>query len=335
MLKPITSIPTHLITGFLGAGKTTLLQQLLAQKPSGETWAVLMNEFGEIGLDQHWVSGQDIVVRELLGGCLCCTSQLPMQIALARLLTEKRPQRLFIEPTGLGHPDHLIQQLQESHWQSSLSLRSVITVLDVSRLHQQLERQHAVYLQQLEVTDIIVMSHTDQMQEADHQHLIKLRHRLDNVHQQWVTGPITLAQIDQVHQPPIEPVRMPLLTRRDLSGMSQSIVGDEGSAVIRTLPYHYTDQREGYYLAGWKLPARWQFDLDAIYGALNALAEIERIKAQLWTTEGWVRLNGVNNHVELDYMTETAADNRLEIIANQSQDWTALEQQVLAARLNR
>ena len=129
------AVPTHIISGFLGAGKTTLLQYLLTQKPEHETWAVLMNEFGQIGVDQQLITQQQgYAVKELLGGCLCCSSQLPMQIALSRLLSETQPDRLFIEPTGLGHPAQLLEQLTEPHWQRPVrfAVHSVIWTASVS-----------------------------------------------------------------------------------------------------------------------------------------------------------------------------------------------------------
>ena len=101
ILSAAQPIPVHIISGFLGAGKTTLLKHLLQQKPEQEIWAVLMNEFGQIGVDQQLLpQDSGYAVKELLGGCLCCSSQLPMQIALSRLLSEVKPDRLFIEPTG-------------------------------------------------------------------------------------------------------------------------------------------------------------------------------------------------------------------------------------------
>lgn len=91
------AVPTHIISGFLGAGKTTLLMHLLGQKPEHEVWAVLMNEFGQIGVDQQLMpQTEGYAVKELLGGCLCCSSQLPMQIALSRLLSEQKPDRLLV-----------------------------------------------------------------------------------------------------------------------------------------------------------------------------------------------------------------------------------------------
>jgi len=136
ILSASQAIPVHIISGFLGAGKTTLLKHLLQQKPEQEIWAVLMNEFGQIGVDQQLLpQDQGYAVKELLGGCLCCSSQLPMQIALSRLLSEVKPDRLFIEPTGLGHPGQLLEQLTEPHWQSHLNMQALVTVVDGSRLH--------------------------------------------------------------------------------------------------------------------------------------------------------------------------------------------------------
>ena len=126
------NIPCTLVTGFLGAGKTTVINQLLATKPNDERWALLINEFGRIGIDGALLaSSQDndleqknIAIREVSGGCICCTSQLPLQIAISRLLSDNHPRRLLIEPTGLAHPRELILQLSAPHWQTALDRKS-------------------------------------------------------------------------------------------------------------------------------------------------------------------------------------------------------------------
>ena len=81
-------IPTHLIAGPLGAGKTTLIRELLAQRPAGERWAILVNEFGQIGLDAALLTtGADgIALGEVAGGCLCCVNGAPFRVGLGRLL---------------------------------------------------------------------------------------------------------------------------------------------------------------------------------------------------------------------------------------------------------
>ena len=97
----IENIPTNIITGFLGVGKTTAITHLLKNKPEGERWAVLVNEFGEIGIDGSLIAGNDseqsgVFIREVPGGCMCCTAGLPMQMALTMLLAKAKPDRLLI-----------------------------------------------------------------------------------------------------------------------------------------------------------------------------------------------------------------------------------------------
>ncbi|MFS2127642.1 CobW family GTP-binding protein, partial [Pseudomonas sp. Pseusp97] len=133
MLK---QIPTHLIAGPLGAGKTSLLQNLLAQRPAGERWAVLVNEFGQVGLDAALLSRDEdgIALGEVAGGCLCCVNGAPFQVGLGRLLRKARPQRLFIEPSGLGHPAQLLAQLRAAPWQGVLAVQPLVMVLDAAAL---------------------------------------------------------------------------------------------------------------------------------------------------------------------------------------------------------
>ncbi len=133
MLK---NIPTYVIAGPLGAGKTSLIRQLMAQRPAGERWAVLINEFGQIGLDAALLSTGDdgIALSEVAGGCLCCVNGAPFQVGLGRLLRKARPHRLFIEPSGLGHPLQLLAQLREAPWRGVLAVQPLIMVLDATAL---------------------------------------------------------------------------------------------------------------------------------------------------------------------------------------------------------
>ena len=78
-MRPIHQIPTTLVTGFLGAGKTTLINALITHK-SHQRWALLLNEFGQIGIDSALVTDDDIAIKEVNGGCICCTGQLPLQV---------------------------------------------------------------------------------------------------------------------------------------------------------------------------------------------------------------------------------------------------------------
>ena len=110
---------TNVITGFLGVGKTSAILHLLSQKPVHERWAVLVNEFGEIGVDGSLFEGQHakeqgIFIREVPGGCMCCCFWVTHGIALNQLLAKAKPDRLLVEPTGLGHPKRCFRYFQLS-----------------------------------------------------------------------------------------------------------------------------------------------------------------------------------------------------------------------------
>ncbi|KXZ52501.1 hypothetical protein GPECTOR_9g545 [Gonium pectorale] len=153
-------VPVNIITGSLGVGKTTVVQHLLRHKPPNERWALLVNEFGALGIDAALVTasigtsaaasstpsttpgsgaatvtgssgGGGVVVRELAGGCLCCTLSGPLGVAIAQLVRQAKPDRLIIEPSGLGHPAGLLDVLYGEHLRSALQLRAVICLVDV------------------------------------------------------------------------------------------------------------------------------------------------------------------------------------------------------------
>lgn len=325
------AVPTHIITGFLGAGKTTLLKQWLSTKPKDEVWAVLMNEFGQIGLDQLWVEEQGIAVKEVLGGCLCCTSQLPMQITLGRLLSHYKPDRLFIEPTGLGHPKDLLKQLTQTHWKSSLKMKHLVTVIDGARLHEKLWEQHEIFTQQIDAAQQIIISHADEMQPQDHQQLDDLKKSYVFLEKKWHFanhGEMDFQALDQAYDAP-EMKKKILLTQA-----ITTVSDDHQNQNIepKTLPYHYHSQQNEYQVGGWHLPKSWIFDADQLLNLLQGLTGWERIKAKLRTDQGWIDINAITTGFSVDFAAKAALDQRLEIITQNAQDWLLLEQKLLATK---
>lgn len=168
----LKKISTYLITGFLGSGKTSTLSHLLANKPAGEHWAVMINEFGEARIDAGQFDNDQqnagkITLKEVPSGCLCCASGLPMQTALNSIITQTKPDRLFIEAPSQLNPVKLLEELNGERYNSSVTVEQVITLLDARNLAHRRYTSHAVFNQQLKSADLIVANKADQYQTSD------------------------------------------------------------------------------------------------------------------------------------------------------------------------
>lgn len=345
------NIPCTLVTGFLGAGKTTVINQLLAIKPTDERWALLINEFGRIGIDGALLaSSQDdttekssIAIREVSGGCICCTSQLPLQIAISRLLSEHHPQRLLIEPTGLAHPRELIHQLSAPHWQTALKMQAVITVLSGVQWQQEKYRNHDGFQAHVRDADVLVINRYAQLSDSDRQALqtwiATLNSRVsliwatpiqttpDNVHSlsaylselsTQLTEPshvIAKQRTVNIAYPQRSSVNLqPLNGALSPTSLSNSVQADDNDQAINIeLPYRYHETQQDMLLAGWRLPAEYVLRADELQEWLLKLPIWQRIKGVVHTSDGWLQINFTPDSLTTSTVG-TQVDSRLEII---------------------
>ena len=157
---PIKKTKVHLISGFLGTGKTTALKSLMAQKDPDEKWVIIVNEFGEIGIDGAVLSDEGIPVAEIAGGCLCCAAGPQMGSALAKLLRNE-PDRIMIEASGLAHAASVIDELKTAPFADRLEIAAVFTVVDPRQFINPDYARQALYKDQIGICDILVASKTD------------------------------------------------------------------------------------------------------------------------------------------------------------------------------
>jgi len=160
-LRPVSlsPIPVTIVTGFLGAGKSTLVQHWLGELPKDET-AVIVNERGEVGIDGELLAAHVARVREISGGCVCCSSQAELLAALAELSeTDPRPSRIVVETSGAASPAGVIRAIGAKAARQRLQLDGVITVVDVTRARQALGFD--VTVEQLGFADVVVLTHLD------------------------------------------------------------------------------------------------------------------------------------------------------------------------------
>ena len=321
------TITTHVITGFLGAGKTSLISELLAQKPADERWAIVVNEFGQIGIDQVAWSGSGVMIKEVPGGCICCTQNLPLQIALGQILSQSGAQRLLIEPPGLGHPAELLQMLREPHWQTSLKPAATLCAIDARQLDDTRVTTHETFQAQVAAADLLVFTKADLL-SAEQRELACQFAAKQSVAKPWV-----FAQPNQVDPAWLDtPLLTPVMQRRSLLHLRPSGVAAEAAIAPQTPPFHYHEQRQGQAVGGWILPADWVFQHDPLLTTLLSWRVAERVKGVFHTDQGWIFFNATGHDMTIK-STEYRADNRVELISSAAVDWPAQEQALLACRV--
>ena len=159
-------VPVTVVTGCLGAGKSTRIEGWLQELPR-ESTAVIVNERGEVGVDGELLSAHVARVREITGGCVCCSSHAELVAALSELSqTSPRPQRILVETSGAASPAGVIRGIAAPRARQRLQLDGVVTVVDATRLQRALEFD--VTVEQLGFADVVVLSHVDEATaEAD------------------------------------------------------------------------------------------------------------------------------------------------------------------------
>ena len=154
-------IKVNLVTGFLGVGKTTAIRHLLAHHPEAERWAVLVNEVGEVGVDGALLADTGVVVQEVAGGCLCCVAAPAFTTGLNRIIRQHRPERILIEPSGLGHPAQVLDTLSGPLYADVLDVGPTICLVDARHLASPRHREHPNFIDQVHLADILVANKTD------------------------------------------------------------------------------------------------------------------------------------------------------------------------------
>ncbi len=151
----------HVVTGPLGAGKTTLLARQFAAKPPDEHWVVLLNEFTLAGIDALTVAASargSYDVRLVEGGCLCCTGEQDFRRNLLELVDQIRPAQIWVEPSGLGHPSGVVEELLMHARRGALRMGRVVALVDPERLDEAIRAPRSPLREQLGIADAVALS---------------------------------------------------------------------------------------------------------------------------------------------------------------------------------
>jgi len=316
----------NIITGFLGSGKTTSILNLLKEKQDAAPWAVLVNEFGEIGIDGAILQASGVAIKEVPGGCICCVAGLPMQVALNQLIRTVRPSRILIEPTGLAHLSQLVATLTGGHFADVLDVRATIALLDARKLTDARYTSHEIFNDQLDHADIIIANKAELYNDDDRarvkawlqaQQLPKLQFAFANEGHfdlRWLDLPASVSAHAHHHHhhaadKPLLPVQLA-----------------EGERYL----WRENNAADGW-SCGWLFAPTLTFSFDRLFALLSGVAA-ERMKAVMICDRGVFVFNAEGGVLRVQELGEVF-DSRIEFINRNPLPRNAIETALLDCSL--
>ena len=154
-----------IISGFLGAGKTTLIKKLIKESFKGEQVVLIENEFGEIGIDGGFLKEAGVNITEMNSGCICCSLVGDFGVALKQVVEQYKPDRVIIEPSGVGKLSDVIKAIEKAAQDVDIKLNSATTVVDVKKAKMYIKNFGEFFLNQIEAAGTVVLSRTQDATE--------------------------------------------------------------------------------------------------------------------------------------------------------------------------
>lgn len=320
----------YIITGFLGAGKTTLIQSLLQRKPAHERWGVLVNEFGEVGVDGSFLAGLGVAIKEVAGGCMCCAAGVPMRVALTQLLRTQALDCLIIEPSGLGHTATIIEQLSAPEFAAAISLKSVITLVDPRQLQESRYREHPIFAAQITAATHLLATKSDQVSAAALEYFDRFANALTPAP---ITAHISHGDLDLQLLDRGSP-RAHNLTHRRTSMITwpiSEIASEDALLIDVSTLKRLTHANQDFMSIGWLAGANITFDAAALFDWMLVLSPL-RAKASVNTAQGCWTINMLDGQAEQQFVGKpTSPDSRIEFIFDIAEEPVTPE---LLAQLN-
>ena len=178
-----------IISGCLGAGKTTLIKKLLGDALKGQQVVLIENEFGEIGIDGGFLKDAGIEIREMNSGCICCSLVGDFGAALKAVITKYHPDRIIIEPSGVGKLSDVIKAVDGVEKEAGVALNSATTVVDVMKCKMYLRNFGEFFENQVKSAGTIILSRTDKADTEKVEAAVKMLREL-NPEAHIITTPV-------------------------------------------------------------------------------------------------------------------------------------------------
>ncbi|TBX19182.1 cobalamin biosynthesis protein CobW [Clostridium perfringens] len=159
-----------IISGFLGAGKTTLIKKLLDTLVKDEKVAIVENEYGEVGIDGYLLKDRRIEVKEINSGCICCTIKGDFKQNILDIISNYRPDRIIIEPSGVANFSQVLESIKEAHIEG-LRINMKITMVDAQNVHMYMKNFGDFYRSQLVNANTIILTRVEKLSDNEITHV--------------------------------------------------------------------------------------------------------------------------------------------------------------------
>jgi G3E family GTPase len=295
--------PVHIVAGFLGAGKTTAVRAWMAAHEGRERAAVIVNDFGEAGIDAALLGG-DVAVTNIPGGCVCCTAPAGLARAIATVLEDIRPDRVFIEPSGLARPQDVVDMLTRGGLRDRVALQPTLVLVDPGTL----AAAPPLLDTQLEAADVLVANRCDLAAPAD---LEAFRTRAAAL---W-PGPLRVIETSHGVLP-------------------DDALGWPAAPTLRlaAVATERPPSTEGYRARSWTWGPDVHFAWDPLRALLETAPGIVRFKGLFTGDIGWFRVDIAGGKLHLA-ATAWRRDNRADLIVGASGDLDAFAAALDACRV--
>ena len=316
--------PVHILSGFLGVGKTTAVRDRLGRRADRERRAVVVNEFGTLGVDGALLSDcASCILREVPGGCVCCTAMADLEASLEEICDLVAPTRFVLEPTGLAKPSELVDLLRGPRWAGRFDVRPVITLLDPQQDVAQAYAESALFRDQVDVADVLVLNRCDLAGEEE---ILRV--------EEWGRA---------LAPPKVMIVRASMARLPDAVWDLERPPVPEGPTLLEpATPAHHLrrNSSEGHVGKGVAYPPQRIFDADRLLATLEGLlsgsltkGRVARAKGIFHTTAGW-RVHEIAGGRLTTASTEWRRDSRVDVILKEPGEGDFLEwERVLADAL--
>lgn len=316
----------HIIAGFLGAGKSTAILDLFTQRPSHESWGIIINELGQVSIDHTLFSEQaGLTVAEVPGGCICCASEKNLHVVLHQLITRSSHDRILIEPSGMGHLDGIIRTLHSFTSSTPLSLASSIVLVDIPAWLKGKQTEHQLFWDQIHAADILIGTKAEKVTEDECDAWIDWAEAIFPPKTTIDLSFNKKFKLDLLESSP----SILLALADDLPTTDVQIERIKRTKEATNEIQRFSKKRVGAYEHGWIFPPEYQFDVSALRSFFGQMQHVFRAKGVFKTSSSSYLFNAVSGEFTVEWITYNK-DSRLEIIALEPIDWADWEQKIEA-----